>query len=99
MGWTAGKRQIRTRRAIIKILKEYPDGLAAPELASKLEESSTGRRSAPNNNTISQLCNRTPGINRLPEDKLIPTGSGDSTRSYAVYILKDEQAFNAWANR
>jgi len=99
MGWTAGKRQIRTRRAIVNILRDYPEGLSAPELQAKLEESSTGRRAAPTNNAIAQLCKRTPGVIRMKEDKLIPTGIGDTTRSYAVYILHDEQAFNAWADR
>lgn len=98
MGWTAGKRQVRIKTAIVNLLKEHPEGLAASELQDRLKYSSKGRRASHTANTISQLCKCTPGVSRAEEDRTIPTGYEDgSTRKVAVWILADEEAFREWA--
>ena len=98
MGWTAGKRQVRVKTAIVNLLKQNPDGLAATELQDKLKDSNKGRRASPKANAISQLCKCTPGVSRAEEDRVIPTGYEDgSTRKVAVWVLTDEEAFRAWA--
>lgn len=100
MGWTAGKRQVRIKTAIVNILKEAPEGLCATEIHSLLESSSKGRRAAPTANAIAQLCVRIKGVKQSEENPLrkISTGYEDgSTRSQAVWVLVDEEAFRAWA--
>lgn len=98
MGWAKGRKQVRIKTAIVNILKQEPEGLSATELQDRLKGSSKGARAAPDVNSISQLCKRTKGITRAKEDRTLSTGYEDgSTRSQAVWILSDEEAFREWA--
>jgi len=95
-----GKRQIRTKRAIVNILREYPEGLTVPELQVRLKDSSKGSRACPNNNALSQICKRMIGVQRSEKDKYLPVSDNESdTRAYAVYVLTDENAFEEWAGK
>lgn len=98
MGWAKGRKQVRIKTAIVNILKEEPEGLSATELQDRLKESSKGRRAAPNVNAIAQMCARLKGVARAEDDRIISTGYDDgSTRSQAVWVLIDEEAFREWA--
>lgn len=93
-------RRVRARRAIAKVLLEFPDGLTASEIIDKLDPNIT-RQSITDARHVSNLLKGAKGVKKISKGSKIVKAVTDfniTSASYrvALYEVVDAEALEAW---
>lgn len=96
MGRRKGAKSIRIKKAIVEILKNYPDGLAVPEISDKLQNQKVSAWNCPSGVQLGQILRGTLGVT---QDGFKMLYAGETQVKYVNWVLTDLAKFEAWCER
>jgi len=83
------RRNVQVRDAVVKILKDYPDGLTTIQLAELIP-----LKNYPQGKSLGMVVNKTPGVEIIGTERIASFGHGHS--EYSIFALTDESEYNRW---
>jgi len=94
-----GVRNVRTKEAVVEILKDNPQGLAAFQIGDFLSESAKASFCRPSNRQLGQILSQLRGV-EMSDDKMYARDViTNQMKEYNMWLLVDEERFIEWKTR